>query len=386
MNNPPNDQNPAEPPAADGAPPSPAADPELTAPRECPDCTPRALDPLRCRAKGVQAEADYDNQHPGADPGQYEQARLDYGKARHDATPVVAEVRSQLAHVTDQLRCIIDDRETVECLDEAWLEVKERLRVCDPWLGCCVDDNGDFDTDVCDYGIEIIKARIAEYEHRTQAAETCFDNLLKEPDKLTERVANLKAEVDGIAKDVGGDPATTDFKRLYARALVAERHLDEVWWGYPYAHDYVDCLCLALRVSLRGRAALSRLTGELAVRVCRIDAREGRCKHLREHIVDGIIEEYVRKCQPRHEHDDGHDRHHDEDDDDDRHRRHHDDDRGRERRERDEERERLRREQDEERERLRRDQDEERERERRLEDEERERLRRDQDEEHEHDH
>jgi hypothetical protein len=385
MNNPPNDQNPAEPPAANGAPPSPAEDPELTAPRECPDCTPRALDPLRCRAKGVQAQAEYDHDHPGADPGKYEQARLDYGKARHDAAPVVAEVRSQLAHVTDQLRCIIDDRETVECLDEAWLEVKERLRVCDPWLGCCVDDDGDFDADVRDYGIEIIKARIAEYEHRTQAAETCFDNLLKEPDKLTERVANLKAEVAGIAADVGGDPATTDFKRLYARALVAERHLDEVWWGYPYAHDYVDCLCLALRVSLRGRAALSRLTGELAVRMCRIDAREGRCKHLREHIVDGIIEEYVRKCHPRHDHDDGHDRHHDEDDDD-RHQRHHDDGRGRERQERDEARERERREQDEARERERREQDESRERERRLEDEERERLRRDQDEEHEHDH
>jgi hypothetical protein len=290
MNNPGNDQNPAEPPAADGAPPAPAEDLELIAPRECPDCRPEALDPLRCRAEGVKAEAAYDEKHKdGPNPDQYEAARLQYGKARHDATPTVAKIREDLARVTDQLRCLIDDSEVVECLDDAWHDVRRRLEECDPQLGCCVDDEGDFDTDVSGCGIETLKARIAEYEHRTDAAEKCFATLLKEPEALKKRVSDLEAEVAGIDKDVCDEDA--DRKMLYARALVARRHLEEVWWGYDHPHDYVDCVCLALRISLRGRAALSRLNGELAVRTCRLKARHDRCEHLREKIAEAIIEE-----------------------------------------------------------------------------------------------
>ena len=321
MNNPPTDQTPPStaPQAPGGSAPTPAYDPELTAPRECPDCRPRVLDWIGCRAEGVKAEAAYDDQYKdGPSPDKYEAARLEYGTARHDATTVVAEVRNQLTHVTDQVKCIIDDNEVVERLDHAWLDVKQRLEVCEPQLGCCVDDDDEFDTDIDDYRTEIVKARVAEYEHRTEAAEDCFTKLLGEPGHLTERVANLQAEVAGIASDVGGDSATTDFKRLYARALVAWRHLDEVWWGFDHSHDYVDCLCLALRISLRGRAALSRLTGVLKVRECIHSARNTRCKHLREHMADGIIEEYVRRGLPRHRHDDDRDRDSDRDRDGDR--------------------------------------------------------------------
>lgn len=325
MNNPGNDQNPAEPPAAGGTPPPPAEDLELIAPRECPDCSPEALDPLRCRAEGVKQQAAYDEQHKdGPSPDQYEAARLQYGKARHDATPAVAKIREQLAQVTDKLRCLIDDSEVVECLDEAWYDVRRRLEACHPQLGCCVDDEGDFDTDVSGCGIETLKARIAEYEHRTEAAEKCFAALLKEPGNLTKRVSDLEAEVSGIDKDIC-DEESADRKMLYARALVARWHLEEVWWGFDHPHDYVDCVCLALRISLRGRAALSRLTGELAVRTCLIQAREGRCKTLREKIAEAIIEEYVRRCRPRHPHDHDHDHDHDDEHDDEhRHRRHDD--------------------------------------------------------------
>jgi hypothetical protein len=119
---------------------------------------------------------------------------------------------------------------------------------------------------------------------------------------------------------------TTDRTMLYARALVSHWHLEEVRCGYAHPHDYVDCVCLALRISLRGRAALSRLTGELAVRTCLIEAREDWCQTLREKIAEAIIEEYVRRCRPRHRHDHDHDGEHphrrdddwDDDEDDDR--------------------------------------------------------------------
>ena len=358
MNNPGNDQQPPEPPPAGAAPPPPVEDPELTAPRECPDCRPGALDPLRCRAEGVKAEAAYDEQHKdGPNPDQYEAARLQYGQARHKAKPTVEKVDEDLARITNELRCLIDDSETVECLDDAWLEVEERLEVCAPQLGCCVDDEGDFDTDVSGCGIEIVKARIAEYEHRTEVAEACFTKLLAEPEALAKRVADLEAEVAGIMACPGGTAAAgqegqtaatepkkpADHKRQYAAALVARWHFEEVWWGFDHPHDYVDCLCRALRISLRGRAALSRLHGELAVRMCRQKARHDRCEHLRQHIVDGIIEEYVRRCHPRHRHhrdDDEHRHHRDDDwDDDDEE---NEDGRGRDRDERDRDRRRDR--------------------------------------------
>jgi len=335
MNNPGNDQNPPEPPAADGTPPAPAEDLELTAPRECPDCRPGALDPLRCRAEGVKEQAAYDEKHKdGPSPEQYETARLQYGKARHDAAPLVKAARDKLDHAFDQLRCIIDDSETVDCLDDAWHHVKRRLEVCDPQLGCCVDDEGDFDADVDDCGTEIVKARIAEYEHRAQEAEDCFKKLLGEPAALTERVSNLQAEVDAVEAEVG----TTEAKSLYARALVARRHLEEIWWGFDHPHDYVDCVCRALRISLLARAALSELSGELAVRACRQKARRDRCEHLRAKIAEGIIEEYVRRCHPRHRHDD--------DDDEHRHHRHHGDDRDDDDRDDDEDDDRARRRRD----------------------------------------
>src|SRR5260370_22527650 len=96
MKNPPNDQTPPSPgpPTPGGSPPAPAEDLELTAPRECPDCRPRALDSIRCWAAGVKAEAQYVEDHKDCpSPEKYEDARLRYGKARHDATTVIAEVR-----------------------------------------------------------------------------------------------------------------------------------------------------------------------------------------------------------------------------------------------------------------------------------------------------
>ena len=129
--------------------------------------------------------------------------------------------------------------------------------------------------------------------------------LLKEPGELTERVAELQAEVAGIAGDVGGDPATTDFKTAVRASP-----------GGPAASRRG-------LVGLRPCARLRRLPVPRAADLaagpgCPVEAhgRAGRA-HVpigaRERPVqapsrttssDGIIEEYVRKCLPRHQHDD----------------------------------------------------------------------------------
>jgi hypothetical protein len=81
----------------------------------------------------VKEQAAYDEQHKdGPNPDQYETARLQYGKARHDATPIVAKIREVIEKAIDTLRCLIDDSETIECLDDAWHDVERRLEVCAP--------------------------------------------------------------------------------------------------------------------------------------------------------------------------------------------------------------------------------------------------------------
>jgi hypothetical protein len=316
---PPSEQSsaPSSPPASEGpqvpgGPPlssSPGPDAEWSGEGDCPDCKPGALDAIHCRPRGVKAEADYDEAHKDSpSPEQYEAARLAYGKARHDATTILNKVRGELNDVTDKLRCLIDDDRTVECLDKAWRIVRRRLKHCSGHLGCCARGDSYFDVDVSECGIEIVKARIAEYEHRTRDAEDCFKDLFSEPGSLTKRVADLQAEVDAIVSDIGKSSADT--RSEYAKALVAAQHLHEIWRGFDDPHEFVECLCLALRISSNGRAALSTLTGELALRTCRWESRNARCQHLREHPVEAILEQYVHVCQPRHPDDD------DDDDDD----------------------------------------------------------------------
>jgi hypothetical protein len=273
----------------------------------CPDCRPGTLDSYGCGREAVKARAEYDAAHAdGPDPEQYDTARVAYGAARNEAGPVVYSVRQQLEHVTEQIRCLINDSEVVDHLDRAWRRVKRRLRHCTEREGCCTDDNcsEEFDTDVTDHGIEVIEARIAQYEHRTTEAEKCFKRLTEEPDRLRARVDVVKQEVTDLVAEVGGDSATTDYKRLYAKALVADWKLDRIWWGFDHTHDYVDCLCETLQCSLRGRAALSELTGELALRNCMRARKDERCRHLRDNVVDGVIEAYVNGRLPRHPHED----------------------------------------------------------------------------------
>ena len=74
MNNPGNDQNLPEPPAAGDAPPPPAEDLELIAPRECPDCRPEALDPLGAPAERVVVELPRDVPAALVDAAQIERA------------------------------------------------------------------------------------------------------------------------------------------------------------------------------------------------------------------------------------------------------------------------------------------------------------------------
>jgi hypothetical protein len=271
-------------------------------PAPTPDCDPDLLDDLKCKAQGVAAQAAYNAAHMDAlsqARTAYDAARAAYGTARSAAVPTVAEIRHQLTQIIDQLQCLINDRHEVDCLDRAWDAVVERLRECGDKSGCYFTDDCDFDDDVEDCPPEDVPGRIAEIQRRTEAAERAFADLIQEPTALPGRVAALKTEVAGIATAMAGDAKTTDFKRLYASALVAWRKLSAIWRGFEHTNAYVDCLCRALTCQLKGHTAIAILTGVAAVHACRQQAVEQGCQRLRDNTVDEVMAEYIRICAPR---------------------------------------------------------------------------------------
>jgi hypothetical protein len=270
--------------------------------KHVPDCNPTLLDDLKCKAQGVAAQAAYNAAHMDAltqARAAYDAARSAYGKARTTAAPTVAEVRHQLTAIIDQLKCLINDRREVDYLDRAWDTVIERLRACGENNGCYFTDDCDFDDDVKDCPPEDVPGRITEIKRRTEAAEKAFADLIQEPAALATRVAALKTEVAAIAAAMAGDAKTTDFKQLYARALVARRKLSAVWRGFEHTNAYVDCLCCALTCQLKGHTAIAVLTGIAAVHACHQASVEEGCKRLRENTVDEVMAEYIRICPPR---------------------------------------------------------------------------------------
>ena len=215
----------------------------------------------------------------------------------------MAGIHKDLHQIREQLRCQLD-RETLECLDEAWIEVSERLERCgEPHVGCCVEEC-DFEHECEGYeddDIHELTARIARIDRAVTAAEDCFDTLTAEPDALAKRVTDLRADVDKLLTEIS-DPKTLDPKHAYATLRWLWHRYDDIWWGFPRVRDFYDCLCQALACSVTGRRVLGILTGKLGVLQCRQDDMDKRCDTLRTHVVEEVLEVCSRKC--RHERDD----------------------------------------------------------------------------------
>ena len=261
-----------------------------------PDCDPSLLDDLKCQAKGIQAQAEYNAQKMEEltqARTQFDSARSAYSAARTAAAPTVQELRHQLAQVIDQLKCLVDDDREIRLLDRAYAAIKERLEECGDTSGCYFQDDCEFG-DVRECPPEDIAGKIAEIDRRTQAAKAAFTDLIAEPTNLPKRVTDLQAEVNAIVASMAADPRTVDFKQLYAAALVARRHLAAIWRGFEHVNAYVDCLCQALTCQLKGHTAISVLKGRAAVYECHREADEARCEHLRKQTVDEVMAEYIR--------------------------------------------------------------------------------------------
>ena len=88
----------------------------------CPRCDPGLLDELKCKAEGIQAQAEYNAAHgEELDDARtaYIAARAAYDTARSAAEPLVADARRKMEELEDRVRCQLDGCD-VECIDTAF--------------------------------------------------------------------------------------------------------------------------------------------------------------------------------------------------------------------------------------------------------------------------
>jgi hypothetical protein len=332
----------------------------------CGSCDSESIEIL-CQAEGIRARAQYDETNKDApSPQQYEATRLAYGQSRYTVGPRLEQLGAKLADSMHEIRCRIDDRDKIDCLERAWSRLSKRLRRCRV-RGCCVE-NYSFEPELFECGVDQLKCQIARFEYVTWRADTCFQRLALEPTLLVQRVDDVTAEISAIylalhpdqapaglatpkpaasvtlgaagdAANAEGDqtasggaadttagttgakagaaggsgpetppaPVPTDLIHLYAMGLVAEYHLDDIWWGYGDGDAFVECLCRAMKVSMAGHRALAALYGEVRVREARWEERNNCCRRLKENSTSEIITGYVRCIQSDVGDDDGDD-------------------------------------------------------------------------------
>lgn len=263
--------------------------------KPCADCDPSGLDTLKCDAEGIKKQAEVTTEAAAKIAERrtkYDAARAKYTQAHEDAVTIVEEARVQLGQLLERLKCTIDDERVVTHLKRAHQAVQTKLEECGGSGGCCADDDCDFDTNVTDVPLGEFYARRADVGRHTTQAEKCFEDLIGEPEELTERTTAIRKELASISEAMAKGETGYALVRLYARLLVVKQWLADVWRGFAGANDYVNCLCKALTCSLKGWQTLAIIEGAIATAECREAADEDRCKKLRNGLVGELLAEY----------------------------------------------------------------------------------------------
>jgi hypothetical protein len=302
------DEKPDKPEEPDSYQPKEPEKPEYPQEPEEPECPPPppetsgcepGVDDLTCVAAGDKAKAAYHDTFV-ADLAQakldYEETRKAYRTEQHDATPVVQSLENEIRHLVERIKCQITQKRVWKCLDDAFGMVRDEIKCCPTPDLCCEDP--------CEFPLEDIEKKsvaelavlIAEYQERTDAAKQCFTDLKGEPAALKQRVEDVKTEVASLTTDLGGDPATLDLKRLYARALVVQWKIKKVWGAFGQVQKFVDCLCQALTCWTKGCYAVYQLSGAKAIAECKEQAKKDRCDKLRNETVEQVLAAYDRIC------------------------------------------------------------------------------------------
>jgi hypothetical protein len=261
-------------------------------------CDPSSsIDQRKCRDKGLTAQLEYTKEHGEAlETAQtdYDKARSDYREKRHEAALKVQDMKHQVKHLIERIKCLIEQERVVRCLDDAFQQVCEQLDCCEDPLGCCVDEV-EFDSEPPESYRKLVR-RIDHYKEEVAKAKSCFEKLVAEPGKLTERVDAVKTALDAILAALADDASKVDLKKQYATALVVQRQLARIWNGFTDNAAYVDCLCRALTLWSNGVEAVSLLIGAKAVLECERQSAQDWCAKLTAEPVAEILVLYDRLC------------------------------------------------------------------------------------------
>jgi len=270
------------------------------------DCDSKAVAKVRCRAVGIDAQADFNKEYqPPLDAAEetYNAARRKYRETRAEVACTVRDLKHDISCLIKRIRCLIKQEHVVECLDEAFNCVTYELDECDkrtPELDCCFDDDCDGLT------LEQVTQRIGEYKVKLEAAKSRFNWLAGEPARLKERVEKAAAEVKAVEDALKADPAVTDPKKLYVQAIVAWYHLQIIWGYFTTVSKFIDALCEALTCWRDAVVTVSRLVRCQAELECYKKAKDQECERLKLHTVDEILVVYERLCGHKYHDDCGH--------------------------------------------------------------------------------
>ena len=113
---------PAEPPEQTGQPGPTDGDPDSRG-GGCEDCDPSLIDGFKCRAEGIAKQAEYNavsQPELQAARTQYDVTRKAYRAQRNSVAIEVADLRHQIKHLIERIRCQIKQERVVVCLDEAF--------------------------------------------------------------------------------------------------------------------------------------------------------------------------------------------------------------------------------------------------------------------------
>lgn len=264
----------------------------------CVTCDLSAIDDLSCGAKRIQRQYEVTNESLAQledFKAKFTTARTDYGKARDTARTDVTAAGAQLKSVRDQLRCHLGDEQR-SCLERALQKVIDEIQACGGEQGGCCAGPCTFDSTCTDQDTEdTLAARISQYRRDTLKNTACFTSLLAEQTALPQRAAKIRADVAQLAADAAAD-GTKDYLRLFARVLVADHQLQQVWNGFATVDAYVDCLCTALMCILKGWEALVVLEGALAELQCKDAGKAAACARKKEQTVDEVLAAYAKLC------------------------------------------------------------------------------------------
>lgn len=268
-------------------------------PADQPQCDPEWLDDVACRARGRAEQAKYDigfEADLAAARVDYDQVRNAYRGARQQAMTATQDLRHKITRLIERLRCLIRPKSIWKYLEKAFEDVVDELEKCGPPTGCAelvcefpVSDLEQLDWDA-------LVARIAAYQKAVDEAKATFAALVAEPGALAARVAAIELAVTEIESALAASSPAPDHNLLYARALVAQRDLDQVWAGYAQSKDFVACLCQALICWSTGLESVSVLTGAKAVAECRRERDAARCGRLRTETAQEVLAVYDRLC------------------------------------------------------------------------------------------